>query len=601
MKMSMKKIKEYVKEYCNLFWLPVTILFLIIPNIVYYKVYESRLADYAWTPQNSGLSVDFYLYYKQFFFLLLGGVMLLLGVVLLYKNRTFYFYEKKQWLIWIPLGIYLILSLLAAVLSPYRETAFAGCDEQFESIFSLLCYGIVCFYFTLLLKEKKDIEKMLPLFYTAIGIFAVLGLLQSFGLNPFRFEWFQRLITPDGYLENAGPIRGIFEEGFISLFSFNPNYAGILLCICSVFCLVQLIAGRNKKSFLWKVILYIAVWVALIHTRSDAGILVAVAVSVLVLVCFTKPMRKLRYAALGTISVAAVVIVLLYSIGNNPVHDKLVSVLKNERNPLSEMTTKADGVYITYRGLSFTLTADYTFRENVEESDYIIHIYNEQGEELPLALREDGNYYPDVEGLREMILVPAALEGNIPVIVMMLDGYSWYFLEYNGGYYLLNEYNNVEALEPVERIGFEGYEMFATFRGLIWSHTLPLLKDTWLLGTGASTFAHVYPQNNYKDQIFYEGGVMATTRAHSYYLQVAVESGVLALVALLAFFGWYLIASLKKYWNADLTDKSIQLGLGCFAMVTAYLICMLTNDSMIVTAPLFWSVLGLGIVVNSRI
>jgi len=600
MNWNQKKIKDVIKEYGNLFWLPVLFLFIILPNIVYYKVYESRLADYAWTPQNGGLSVDFYLYYKQFFFCFLGGVMLILGIVLLWKNKTPAFKEKKQWLSLLPLAIYLVLSLFAALLSPYRETALTGCDQQFESVFVLLGYGITCIYMLLLVKTKRDVEKTGAIIYIATIVLAVLGLLQSFGFNPFRFEWFQRLITPAGYYEATGGITGAFEEGYISLFSFNPNYAGVLLCMCSLFCFVQLVTEKNKKKFLWKLLLWIAVWIGLIHTQSDAGILVSVALSILVLVFFTKPMKKLRYWILGIGGTLVVLVLLLFCIGNNPVHRALASRLQNEPNPLSKMTTEPDGVHITYEGLSFVLTAEYTFTEPVEDSEYLIRMFYENGQELVLNVDNNGNFVPAEAALQHMVLTPAALENNIPVIILQLDNYTWYFLQDANGYYLLNEYNNIEILKETERIGFEGYEMLATFRGLTWSQTLPLLKDTWLLGTGASTFAHVYPQSNYKDQIFYQGGVMASTRPHSFYLQVAVESGVVALVSLLVFFGWYLISSIKRYWNADVTESTARIGLACFVMVAGYLVCMLTNDSMIVTAPVFWGVLGLGIVVNSK-
>ena len=591
-------VKKYVKNYCNPFWLPVIILFLIIPNIVYYKVYESRLADYAWTPQDSELAVDFYLYYKQFYFLLLIGAMLFLGIVLFTKYRKNLFHEKKQWLIWIPLGIYLVFSLLSAMFSPYREAAFTGSDQQFESVFVLLGYGIVCIYFSLLLREKEDTKKVVPLFYVAVGFWAVLGLCQSFSLNPFRAEWFQRLITPTGYLEAVGPIRGAFEEGYISLFSYNPNYAGILLSLCAVFCFVQLAMEKNKKNFLWKLIILIAVWMALLHTRSDAGILAAAGISLLMLICFTKPMKKLRYVVLGAGTLIVAVVVLLFCAGGNPVSDKLAAVLKNEPNPLSEMTTEEDGVHITYRNLSFVLTADYTLAENVENSVFIIHAKKESGEALPVVQNEDGGFTLNLDDFQNITLLPAMLNENIPVIILRLDGYDWYFLDYYGEYCLLNEYNNLELLKPIERVGFKGYEAFATARGLIWSQTLPLLKDSVVLGSGASSFAQVYPQNNYKDQVYFNGEVIATTRPHNFYLQAAVESGIPALLALLVFFSWYVVSSLKCYWNAEHGDKTSQLGLCCFLMVLAYLVCMLANDSMIVTAPVFWGILGVGIAVN---
>lgn len=593
-----KRATETIKEYCNPFWLPVTILFLVIPNIVYYKVYKSRLADYAWTPQDDELSVDFYLYYKQFYFVLLAGSILIFSIILLTKNRKQFFHKKTLFLPWIPLGIYLILSLLSALFSPYRKIAFTGSDQQFESILALCGYGIACFYMTVLLKKKQDFKYIAALIYAAIIFWTILGLLQSFGQNPFRMEWFQRLITPKGYLEAMGPIKGVFEEGYISLFSYNPNYAGVLLCVCSVFCLVQLVKEKRIRHFLWKFIIFIAVWIALYHTRSDAGILVSLAVSAIFLICFTKPMKKIRYIIVGIASALTAITLLLCVIGNNPVHDKLTALLKNKQNPLTEMITDSDGVHITYRNLSFILTADYILAETPEYSEYKIMAETEDGTELPVIQTEDGSYYLGMEGFHDVTMLPAVLGEDIPVVILQLGDYNWYFLKYGGEYYLLNEYNNIEKLEHIERISFEGYELLATHRGMIWSYTLPLLKKTFLLGSGASTFAHMFPQNNYYDQIYYEGGISVATRPHSYYLQVAVESGVLALIALLVFFGWYLISSLKCYWNAEYTDKTSQIGLGCFLMVLAYLVCMLTNDSMIVTAPVFWGILGIGIAAN---
>ena len=153
-------------------------------------------------------------------------------------------------------------------------------------------------------------------------------------------------------------------------------------------------------------------------------------------------------------------------------------------------------------------------------------------------------------------------------------------------------------MQDVERAGFRGRESFATYRGLIWSMTLPLLKDTVLLGTGTDTFACYYPQNNYKDLYYYTGDVTASSRPHSLYLKVAVESGVVALLAMLVFFGWYLIQSLKIYWKGEFTSLSARVGFACFLAVTVYLVCGLTNDSMITVAPVFWGILGIGMAAN---
>ena len=155
-----------------------------------------------------------------------------------------------------------------------------------------------------------------------------------------------------------------------------------------------------------------------------------------------------------------------------------------------------------------------------------------------------------------------------------------------------------ERLYETERLGFYGYETLATNRGLIWSQTLPLLKKTLFLGAGANNFVHLYPQNNYKDIYYYYGTMQVMTKPHNMYLQIAAETGVILLLALLIFWGYYLVHSAKLYWNCSFDCLSKRLGFGCALAVLVYLGCGLANDSMISVAPIFWCVQGVGLAAN---
>ena len=115
---------------------------------------------------------------------------------------------------------------------------------------------------------------------------------------------------------------------------------------------------------------------------------------------------------------------------------------------------------------------------------------------------------------------------------------------------------------------------------------------------GANNFIHLYPQNNYKDTFYYAGEMQVMTKPHSMYLQIASETGVISLLAMLAFWGYYIVQSAKIYWRSSFDTFSKRIGFGCFLAVLVYLGCGISNDSMISVAPIFWCIQGLGLAIN---
>ena len=61
---------------------------------------------------------------------------------------------------------------------------------------------------------------------------------------------------------------------------------------------------------------------------------------------------------------------------------------------------------------------------------------------------------------------------------------TWRFADLNGELYFVTPSGIGAKLDKVESFGFENSQDFATYRGYIWSRTLPLLKDTILIGHG---------------------------------------------------------------------------------------------------------------------
>ena len=86
---------------------------------------------------------------------------------------------------------------------------------------------------------------------------------------------------------------------------------------------------------------------------------------------------------------------------------------------------------------------------------------------------------------------------------------------------------------------------------------------------------------------------------------MAVQTGVLSLICFLVFYGMYFVKSVKLYIKRkELLDDDpylFHIGAGLFVANFGYMLSGIVNDSLPVTAPLFWAIIGIGIAVNSLI
>ncbi|MFR1908046.1 MAG: O-antigen ligase family protein [Clostridium neonatale] len=154
-------------------------------------------------------------------------------------------------------------------------------------------------------------------------------------------------------------------------------------------------------------------------------------------------------------------------------------------------------------------------------------------------------------------------------------------------------------IEFPETFGFAGKEKLGSARGYIWSRSIPLLKDNLILGKGPDTFVLEFPQNDLIGKYYaYDTPNMTVDKPHNLYLQIALNNGLIALIAFLGIMLIYIVDSLKlyalkkEYGTSELFGAAISLG------VIGYLLAGVFNDSVISVAPIFWILLGVGVAVN---
>ena len=174
------------------------------------------------------------------------------------------------------------------------------------------------------------------------------------------------------------------------------------------------------------------------------------------------------------------------------------------------------------------------------------------------------------------------------------------FLLTANGFEYVSEAGRSLALAEVAAWGGKGHEDAASGRIYIWSRALPLLRNTLLVGSGPDTFAAAFPQHDFTGKyLAYGTSEMLVDKPHNFYLQTALNTGVMSLAALVGVFLSYAKTSFRVFCSRFRREESWLIGLGCFLGIVGYLGAGLFNDSVVSVAPVFWVMLGAGMRANA--
>ncbi|HEY8500724.1 MAG TPA: O-antigen ligase family protein, partial [Clostridia bacterium] len=186
-------------------------------------------------------------------------------------------------------------------------------------------------------------------------------------------------------------------------------------------------------------------------------------------------------------------------------------------------------------------------------------------------------------------------------LMLDMEGKDIEFVKYEGKLQVVGYNGLVTDIEYPETFGFKGSESFASGRGYIWSRALPLLKKAVLLGYGPDTFTYIFPQNDIAGKLNYGAIWVIIGKPHSWYLQIALGSGILSLAFLMCFIVWFIVNALKFLLKSDIIQKDIDeerrermIMCAILSAVIGYLVTGIFNDSVVAVSPIFWMMLGFG-------
>lgn len=580
--------------------LPLIALLAIVPLIVYLKVVplDSALSNF-WTGQSE--NADFFSYYKMVWIIICSisaaAVLILLAALNgsdTVLRATFYY---------IPILIYVFFVILSTEFSKYVDVSLKGFPDRYEGMYVLLAYMAILIVTINMASKEKYIKILLTALFAGGVVLGIIGIFQYMGYDILKTNLGKSLILPSRYASMAEQLNFQFEKNVIYATLYHLNYVGSYMAMLFPLSFTFFLLSKRRKVKILFALLTILMALNWLGCTSRAGIFGGIVAIIILMIMINKVVIKQWKFFLGGLALIVIIGVGLNYLSSGYLGSRISSLIVNAMEITKDpgADTKSNVLFqgLDIAGNRATLTTS-TDKLTILMNDRQIAFQDENGKTIDMSMDEDLGKVTLADtryGSYELYLGKI---NKMKVLTLDRENLSLKFKLSKDQIELLNSKAEVVKIEPVESWGFEGKELLGSSRGYIWSRSIPLLKNTKFIGFGPDTFAIYFPQNDIIGKFYAYAGDMwqIVDKPHNYYLQVALSTGIISLLALLSLFLAYIISSIRLYIRNDYSDYISKAGVGIFVAVCGYLAAGFFNDSVVSVAPVFWILLGLGISTN---
>lgn len=591
-------------------WLlcPGLILLAVWPCAVHMDTVRTGLEDAAWYP-SLAVQSDFFMHIRSVLLLILAVWMA--GCV----AADCLLDKKQKWgrellgLFWPLLG-YEILVILSGLFSSYRRFSFQGMAEQYETVWTLMAYGMTVFYFYYMTRFRKGGDWFLGSFLTGAAIQCIIGFSQLAGVDFWSSpagKWLVLLGTKGG--SGYSSVFAQEASGQVYLSFYHPNYGAVYLVLVLPVVLAALFFARKIWQKVLLGILAAAVLVCLWGTGSKTAFLVCIVLALLggILWLRAAGSKRSKILFLGGCGGALAILCLagLLFPGMLPARQILENAFpEKEEYHLDEVTLGESAVKVVWDGDAYFLSME------EEEGKTYFSVQSGEGDYLPLDYDSQTERFSLTGGKNSELAFEGYTQDGAYWIVMYQGEIPWYFTKYpeDASWSYINLYQKSDVPVNAPYVFGEGYENALSGRMYLWSRSIPLLKNYILLGSGPDTFPFIFPQNDYvaRANIGLDMLMPVISKAHSFYLQTALQTGILSLGLLLIFFvrffrqGWKVLKrgegkrKSREREGRELERKTRMALWALMVSAAGFLLMGVTNDSVVAVSPLFWALLGMG-------
>lgn len=591
-----KKRKKSELEYKPLEWyyfIPILLVVGLVPIITFGKIVNLQEIEVInW--KGGETSIDFFSYYKAVFFAIFSFASAIL-LILLKVTKQFKFKITKYY---VPLFIYIVGVLFSYVLSSYQIVAYRGFVEQFQGVFVMLGYALMIFSIYNYVDKEDQVKLILYGFIFSASVAGLIGVGQYFGADLFKTMVGRYLILPEHLHQIAENLKFNFDKFTIYTTMYNTNFVGSFSALLLPMAIFIFLYTEEKKYKILSFAFSVLMMMTWIGSNSRAGYLGFSFGLVFMLILYRKKLKKDVKKIGALVAALLIILVTMNTVSGGEVLDQfsgLNPLKEGERlETAKEETTRYEDIKFEGDSVTFVTNKE-TLKIELDESQLMF--FDESNQKLKIEITK-GSIIKFKDDRYSSYTVLLKEEKNSFIIDRDGIDFAIYFTP--DGFMMAGASNVLKKTEYPSKLDiFEGRERFATSRGYIWSRSIPMLKETVLIGHGPDTYAIEFPQYDYVGKLnSFPNHRIIVDKPHNMYLQIGINTGLMSLLALLCLYMMYFIDSMKIYFKRDINSFLEYVGVGAFTGIMAYLAAGMFNDQIISVAPLFYSMVGLGLAVN---
>ncbi len=609
--------------------LPVLIALCLIPLVILTKDYQTEFSKFPWFNNTELNQIDSFEYAKGVLVIIMGAIAAVIIGFSEYgkmqkKKRLF---ENADLKVIILLAVYLVMVIISSVFSQHTNLVFHGGGYgQWQTMWVLLGYGMLFMYAYLFINSEKRGLLTIKFLMITTGILALMGVLQTMGHNPLSWKWVQNIITSQSNVEGID-----FKEGVSNvILSFNnPNYVGpyiaLILPVSAAFIFLRASEDKSKAiaAKITGVLIVIGLVRTLIGSSSSAGIISVLAGVVFALILILSgffwgkrpeteektdsdeyPHRNSKKGLIiGLCAVAVLVTAGIFSLQSSYIQNTLNKLLEggnDTRNVASIVNNKADELDITLRN-----DTHFTLAPKVDTNgQFTITAYDDSKKPISIQQTAEQGIYSLSDQRFSMITLAV---NNFSIENQVYSGFkikdtpnniSWTFVFKDGKWRYYTPFGKFTRLHEVESFGFKDYQNIANRRGFIWSRTIPLMKDYWFKGIGPNAFIIAFPNDDFVGSKRVGDTTTLVDKPHNAFLQIYIQTGGISALAYGGLWVLYIIGGIRIFWRRKQYRNIDMIGLGLLVGIFSFAVSGITNDTIIGTQVIYWTLLGTGYAVN---
>lgn len=621
--------------------------------IVYMHSCERNMEQFYWSNGNGNLS-DFFSWSKMLAIIICATLALL---TLLYRLCTQSLAIKRSFA-YIPMIIYSAFVIISYICSDYKEFALWGYNDRFEGTLTLLAYMVMLFFTINSVNTESNVKLVIYPIAVTSAMLCILGITQALDMDFFRTALGQKLILPNGHvdmtqsflessfgsaLNNAGLItetsyttnqlidmgKSIGENYLAFTFTnreiyqtvYNINYVSfyltLLVPLFGMLFIRSIMLGKEEKlwvKLVWGGLFALLVF-NLIGSASSGGMAGMAFVVLIALILLNKKILKWWKPVLILVLIAAVVFGATFDRWSGELQAATSGLANND----SSQSETSDTDFIQHK-LQYIDTDGFDVYIGIDDAELHLTMYPDAPEQIRIldgdgvAVGVLGTTVDEIMAFDDArfsncFLQPAQDEKGNHYYIFTHDHqeHNWAFRITDGGVFYLNNNGNLVDLDKIPSIGWENNTEWGSGRGYIFSRTLPMMKNTFLIGYGADTYCLYFPHKDYVgklNSVSYTRNInIIVDKPHNMYMGAWTGTGGISVLSLIAMFGIYIVQSISIYFRNrfESNDFAAYAGVGIFFGICGFLVTAFVNDSSVSVMPMFYTLLGTGIAINSII